>query len=64
MENFDYQFFNEDFVHDLLNSEILDFQVSVYVLKPCEYALRLQNPRLYKILNRDFLNQWVFPYSP
>lgn len=33
MDNFDYQKFNEDFVNDLLNSEILDLQVSVYSLK-------------------------------
>ena len=39
MENFDYHSFEDDFVHDLLNSEILDYQISTYCIKKQEYSL-------------------------
>jgi hypothetical protein len=63
MENFDYHQFDDDFLHDLLNSEILDYQVSVYTIDKHQYALKVANPRLLNVLNRDFLNQWLKPLT-
>ena len=38
MDNFDFNDFDSDFVNDLLNSEIKNFEMSFYNLKITDYS--------------------------
>ncbi|EGC31039.1 hypothetical protein DICPUDRAFT_40532 [Dictyostelium purpureum] len=63
IDNFDFADIREDFIHDILGSELLDHKLYTYVLQG-EYAARVKDLRTYHSVSKDIIHRWTFPMVP
>ncbi|KAJ1511596.1 hypothetical protein HMI54_000661 [Coelomomyces lativittatus] len=62
-ENFDYQDLRQHFVRGLLESDLFTKHMYVHWIDQ-EYAVRVQNTRLYDCVSTDMMCRWVYPRVP
>jgi len=55
--------FSNDFLKDLLCSEISEDKIHIYTIKDNEYARTVNNLILYKKVAKDLLNQFIINNS-
>lgn len=55
--------FGNDFLKDLLCSEISEDKIHIYIVKDHEYARTIDNLNLYKKVAKDILNQFIISYT-
>eukprot|EP00736_Rhodelphis_marinus_P006614 Rmarinus@m.4481 len=63
-ENFDYQDMCNDFIHGILQSEILGYKLHAYVMPCQEYCARINCFRSYAAVVSDVIRRWVYPIVP
>jgi len=66
-DEFDYEEIRQDFlkcvIDDMLNDQLYDNKVHVYILTN-QYAARIHDLRAYNAVTHDILRRWVYPIVP
>ncbi|EFA81106.1 bacterial transferase hexapeptide repeat-containing protein [Heterostelium album PN500] len=62
-DNFDFEDLRKEFIHDIMQSDVLDYKLSTYILQG-EYAARVKDLRTYHSVSKDIIHRWTFPMVP
>eukprot|EP00762_Andalucia_godoyi_P007223 ANDGO_08100.mRNA.1 putative translation initiation factor eIF-2B subunit epsilon len=63
-DNFDYQDIRKHFVTAVVNDEILGRKIYAHKVSDREYVSRVKNLPSYKVVTRDVMHRWTYPFVP
>ncbi|KAI9481984.1 nucleotide-diphospho-sugar transferase [Coemansia mojavensis] len=65
-ENFDYHIMRRDFIHGILESDILSKTIYAHVLEGTSagYAASVTDTAAYDAISRDMIGRWTYPLCP